>query len=976
VTPVPGSTDISYLNEIIVELDPDALGASADQVVSALQSAAADNPFAARLGHPSNSRVMAITRLPQRTLDALPTDDPAYKLQNTVILTYADDDTTARAQMDLARDPSVRSQSRNALIHYSTDPLVAIASDPAKYQWGLYTINAIQSNNQIGIWAKTTGSAYVAMLDNGLKTAGGVHEDLAGNYRSQFSYNYGYSNDGPNGGPLSSDNLDETPFTGYNFAGHGTHTAGLVAAWNGNNLGGGGVCPTCSIMAGRVSQVYPNGSSWYIAPNIAYIATGMSDMAFHGAQVVNNSFGEPDATCATEPSWCSSLGYAESRDVVLVAASGNHAVAVVDFPANQPNTFAVGGVSSSGQFWAGSGGFGSNYTALSTIQQFVAPASVVISSMYPNTDWIPAFNCGDNFPPSFMIGYGDCTGTSMAAPHVTGIVGLMRSVDPLKNRQAIRDILAGTSNTTLCTDANATKCELGVPDATKAVTAALGGNNVLNRTSPLFTFYSSTAQDHFYTYVPQMAMAAMASGGLLPQPVGQTVLSYQGVGPSISQYAAFPTNTCSPTPCSNTPKAIAVILTTQVNPSGGAALVPLYRMSFKCGDELLTNPPNPQDPACVSNPSHLSHVYSTSSSGVQLYTGYDPSGVYVGGGAGYKLDGVEGYIFPTTAPQPVGAVHLCRKYDPARDDYVMFTGAGAGGLDCSATTDGYTGGNYYQTAGGTDWVGWVYPVGTSLAATPSNAAPTAAITSPANGASFTKGTSITVKASASDSDGSVASVRFFLDQQLLGIDTTSPYSIVWTANTKGTFSLTAIAVDNRGAITKSSAKSVTITGTGGGGLAFANPGFETPALGTGNYQYGPTGGSWTFDPAGPNGGSGISGNGSAFTFQNPNAPEGVQVGFIQSVHPIAQTLALTAGTYHLTFYAAQRYSNQQFLQLQIQVDGGNVANIIQPTTTSYASYSTGAFAVTDGPHNIALVGVNPYSGDNTIFVDSITISSP
>ena len=719
------------------------------------------------------------------------------------------------------------------------------------------------------------GSAYIAMLDNGLQTTPSVHEDLAANYRSHFSYNYGFAHNGPTGGSLPSNDLDETPFVnflGTYSAGHGTHTAGLVGAFNGNGLGGSGVCPACSILAGRITQIIANGNppnTYFAAPDSAAVATGMGDVVSHGVQVINESFG---MTFTTQID--AAIAKAAARDVVVVAASGNGRSSAIDYPASDSRAIAVGGINSSGQFWDEGAALmiGSNWSSVTTQQQFVAPAKSAISTVYTNFDWnvdpSQPYQCGDSVPAGFMVGYGDCTGTSMAAPHVTGLIGMMRSADPLKSRKNIRDILSATSNTSLCTDGSSgTKCELGVPDATKAMTAMLGGSNVLNRKTPLFSFYSSTALDHFYTYTPQMAMAALERGSLLPQPAGQPTLSYQGIGPTIGQYSAYPAATCSPTPCSNTPTAIAVTLTVATNPSGGTALVPLYRMSYKCGDELLTNPPNPANPVCQTVPSHLSHFYSTDPTAVALYTGYTVSGVYVGGGLGYKLDGIEGYIFSTAIAQPSGTVHLCRKYDPARDDYVLFTGAGTGGTDCSATTDGYTGGNYYLTAGGTDWIGWVYPVGATIGGTQANALPTISITSPTNGSSFPKNTNITVKASANDSDGSITNVRFFVDEQLLGTDTTSPYSKVWTPTKKGTYSLTAIGTDNRGAVTASSPITVTITGT----IVpptFANSGFETPVVGNGNYQFNPPGASWTFTPASPSGGSGISGNGSAYTFQN------------------------------------------------------------------------------------------------------------
>ncbi|MFM8432332.1 MAG: Ig-like domain-containing protein, partial [Bacteroidota bacterium] len=90
-----------------------------------------------------------------------------------------------------------------------------------------------------------------------------------------------------------------------------------------------------------------------------------------------------------------------------------------------------------------------------------------------------------------------------------------------------------------------------------------------------------------------------------------------------------------------------------------------------------------------------------------------------------------------------------------------------------------------------------------------NVPPTVSITSPANGANFTFPASVTINATASDADGSVSSVGFYVNGSLVGTDNTSPYSFTWTS-VIGTASLTAIATDNRGATTTSSAVIVNI----------------------------------------------------------------------------------------------------------------------------------------------------------------------
>jgi chitinase len=78
-----------------------------------------------------------------------------------------------------------------------------------------------------------------------------------------------------------------------------------------------------------------------------------------------------------------------------------------------------------------------------------------------------------------------------------------------------------------------------------------------------------------------------------------------------------------------------------------------------------------------------------------------------------------------------------------------------------------------------------------------------------------------VSATAADSDGTIARVEFFDNGSPIGQpDTTSPYSVTWSASGNGSHSLTAKATDNSGNSTTSAARSVNVSGcsTGGGGL--------------------------------------------------------------------------------------------------------------------------------------------------------------
>ena len=105
------------------------------------------------------------------------------------------------------------------------------------------------------------------------------------------------------------------------------------------------------------------------------------------------------------------------------------------------------------------------------------------------------------------------------------------------------------------------------------------------------------------------------------------------------------------------------------------------------------------------------------------------------------------------------------------------------------------------------------PGGTPPPPPPDTTAPTVAITAPADGASFSRGTRIRVAATASDTGGSgVASVRFYDEGQLLATDTGAPYETTWNTRKefRGTHSLTAVATDRAGNVSPAGAVSVTI----------------------------------------------------------------------------------------------------------------------------------------------------------------------
>ena len=118
---------------------------------------------------------------------------------------------------------------------------------------------------------------------------------------------------------------------------------------------------------------------------------------------------------------------------------------------------------------------------------------------------------------------------------------------------------------------------------------------------------------------------------------------------------------------------------------------------------------------------------------------------------------------------------------------------------------------------------------------------------------------------------------------------------------------------------------------------FADPSFEGPTQGTGannDFKYDPLGSSWTF--SGP---AGLAGNGSGFTSGNPPAPDGTQVAFLQTIGTAGQSIDLPAGSYVVSFQAAQRPAHCPFQTFQVQVDGSPIwlHPTQQPLCTSYTT---------------------------------------
>ncbi|MEJ7683886.1 MAG: Ig-like domain-containing protein [Segetibacter sp.] len=123
-------------------------------------------------------------------------------------------------------------------------------------------------------------------------------------------------------------------------------------------------------------------------------------------------------------------------------------------------------------------------------------------------------------------------------------------------------------------------------------------------------------------------------------------------------------------------------------------------------------------------------------------------------------------------------------------------------------------GNYVLTAKATDNDGLTTtsaPVNVSVVTkTKANKPPTVTITNPTNNSSFTSSATILLTANAKDADGEISQVQFYKGSTLLKTEYNSPYTYSWKNMGVGTYTLTAKAKDNKGAITTSAKVTVTV----------------------------------------------------------------------------------------------------------------------------------------------------------------------
>ena len=180
--------------------------------------------------------------------------------------------------------------------------------------------------------------------------------------------------------------------------------------------------------------------------------------------------------------------------------------------------------------------------------------------------------------------------------------------------------------------------------------------------------------------------------------------------------------------------------------------------------------------------------------------------------------------------------------------------------------------------------GTIFLANKSTSTNPGN--PVVSLTAPLNGATYAAGASITLTATATDPNGTVSSVKFYNGSTLLSTVTTAPYTYTWTNVAVGNYSVTAVATDNSGNTTTSSAASITV-------------GSPTKEIGTnGEFDNGTTG--WTLQNN-----SGATGTMSVVTNGNLSGTNSLRIcpstnpGTLEWHVQVSETTPITSGKNYL-----------------------------------------------------------------------------
>ena len=312
-----------------------------------------------------------------------------------------------------------RSDIKTADLNYIRTPFSNTPNDSYyHYQWNYPLLHLPQA------WDITTGSedVTVAVIDTGVLVN---HPDLKG----KLVQGYDFISNADNA--LDGDGIDDDPDDPGDKAWaskssfHGTHVAGIIAAASDNKKGGSGIGWSVNIMPLRVLGKI-GGTDNDILQAVRY-AAGLSNNSgtrpAKRADIINLSFGGPDYSRTAKSVYEDVV----NEGVILVAAAGNESSSARSYPAAHSGVVAVSAVDMAKTLTPYSN-YGTTYDAWIDVAGPGGDTSADINGDGRRDGVLSS--CGDDSSGSIKYNYSFMEGTSMAAPHVSGVIALMKSMCP------------------------------------------------------------------------------------------------------------------------------------------------------------------------------------------------------------------------------------------------------------------------------------------------------------------------------------------------------------------------------------------------------------------------------------------------------------------------------------------------------------------------------------------------------------------
>lgn len=334
----------------------------------------------------------------------------------------------------------------------------AIPNDPSypQQRWHYEQINLPAA------WDITTGSANViaAVIDSGVRP----HADLTP--RLVAGYDFVRGAGAGDGNDDDTDAADPgTPSQG-SFVFHGTHVAGTIGAAGNNNQGVTGVAWNTRIMPIRALGVTGSGSTADIIEGILFaarLANRSGTLPAVRADVINMSLGGA-GLCAGV--WQQAITAARNAGVIVVAAAGNNGLNGDYTPAGCTGVVTVSSV--------GVDRKRAPYSNFGKGVDIAAPGGdqSVDRNGDGSADGIYSTYSLKNDDGTYSSTYAQLQGTSMATPHVVGVISLMKAVNPSLTPANFDNLLTSGALTDDIGPAGPDDLGVGLINALKAVRAA------------------------------------------------------------------------------------------------------------------------------------------------------------------------------------------------------------------------------------------------------------------------------------------------------------------------------------------------------------------------------------------------------------------------------------------------------------------------------------------------------------------------